>query len=381
MRSCIGHREEARNQATTCGVAVSLVQFFVLWLVVGSGSGVSASAQHRTACVSATVDCTEWIELETSPQRVRVYRSHPLYGTAPANLRRALVLIHGGGRNAVPTFATAGAAALLNDALSDTLLIAPRFSSNISGSPCGDRLENLEANWGCEDRQPDSWRNGSTAKNDTTITSYDFIDVILRQLGNRVRFPDLQAIVIAGNSGGGQFTLRYAMTSDVPDTLDVPVSYVVSNPDAFVYFDEARPTEAAYLQLATPLLSPVAPATDAFGSYVDARNCATFDDWPYGLKQRSGYSMDLAANSFAARLSAKNVTYLLGRWDVFRFDSTCPAMAQGPTRLARGIAYSEYMNTRHNADHAVEIIRCGHSGRCMFTSQESLVWLFPELPR
>ena len=147
------------------------------------------------------------------------------------------------------------------------------------------------------------------------------------------------------------------MTSDVPDTLDVPVSYVVSNPDAFVYFDEARPTEAAYLQLATPLLSPVAPATDAFGSYVDARNCATFDDWPYGLKQRSGYSKNLAANSFADRLSAKNVTYLLGRWDVFRFDSTCPAMAQGPTRLARGIAYSEYMNTRHNADHAVEIIR------------------------
>ena len=88
MRSCTGHREEARNQATTCGVAVSLVQFFVLWLVVGSGSGVSASAQHRTACVSATVDCTEWIELETSPQRVRVYRSHPLYGTTPRDDKR-----------------------------------------------------------------------------------------------------------------------------------------------------------------------------------------------------------------------------------------------------------------------------------------------------
>ena len=75
------------------------------------------------------------------------------------------------------------------------------------------------------------------------------------------------------------------------------------------------------------------------------------------------------------------VTYLLGGADIVPFggfDDSCPAMAQGPTRLARGLAYTRYMNERYGADHqAVVVEACGHDDRCMFTSNQALPLLFP----
>jgi hypothetical protein len=53
-------------------------------------------------------------------------------------------------------------------------------------------LAPLEANWGCEDRQADSWRNGSTAINNPKLTSYDFVDEILRKLARKDVFPSMQ---------------------------------------------------------------------------------------------------------------------------------------------------------------------------------------------
>ncbi len=75
------------------------------------------------------------------------------------------------------------------------------------------------------------------------------------------------------------------------------------------------------------------------------------------------------------------MVYLLGEEDVppvRGFDSTCPAMAQGPTRLARGMAYAKYVDEKFGAKHTVIVVpRCGHDGRCMFTSGAALPILFP----
>ena len=54
-------------------------------------------------------------------------------------------------------------------------------------------------------------------------------------------------------------------------------------------------------------------------------------------------------------------------------------MAQGPTRLARGLAYEKYVNERFGAQHRAIVVRaCGHSGRCMLSSDQSLPLLFPK---
>ena len=289
-------------------------------------------------------------------------------------------MVHGGLRLAADQFTNELAAAFLSGALADTLLIAPRFASNTNAA-CADVLAAQEANWICEDARADSWRNGSPAIGNPQLTSFDFADEIVRRLADRKIFPNLEHIVIAGHSGGGQYTLRYAMASQVNDTEGVAVSYVVSNPDALVYLDELRPTPAAYPPAAAgPRFLPPA-SDDAFAPFVDARNCTTFDNWQFGLRNRTGYTAAQTDEQLKQQLAARSVAYLLGGADIVPFggfDDSCPAMAQGPTRLARGLAYSKYMNERHGAHHqAVVVDACGHDDRCMFTSKQALPLLFP----
>ena len=82
------------------------------------------------------------------------------------------------------------------------------------------------------------------------------------------------------------------------------------------------------------------------------------------------------------QLSARPTTYLLGGLDIlplFGFDGSCAAMAQGPTRLARGLAFGKYVNERFGAKHSSVIVpACGHNARCMFTDNAALTLLFPK---
>lgn len=51
-------------------------------------------------------------------------------------------------------------------------------------------------------------------------------------------------------------------------------------------------------------------------------------------------------------------------------------MAQGKSRLERGVAYAKYVNQKFGAKHRLEIVpACGHNGRCMYTS-EGCGWCF-----
>jgi len=351
-------------------------------LLLGLGLFITASTTSPRAvagCTSAADACREWVSVAGRPERVLIYRSHPLT-VRNDSLRQAIIMVHGGGRTASDSFDTTAAAAFLAKRLDTTMLIAPRFSS--SQGACKDSLASSEANWGCEDRQPDTWRNGAGAINDRNLTSFDVIDELLRGLARKDRFPNMQSIVVAGHSGGGQFTMRYAMSSTVADDFGVPISFVVSNPDALVYFDTLRPTTAAYPPNAAIPGYGVAPPSEAFAPYTDAHNCGAFNEWPYGLEKRSGYSAPLNEVTLRTQYVKRNVTYLLGALDILplaNFDQTCPALAQGPTRLARSLAFAKYVNERFRAAHKTEVIAgCGHNDRCLFTSASGLKVLFPE---
>ncbi len=178
--------------------------------------------------------------------------------------------------------------------------------------------------------------------------------------------PNLKAIVLVGHSAGGQYVTRYEMANQVHDKLGVAITYVVSNPSSYAYLDPERPSGA----------------NNELRPFGDARNCTTYDNWPYGLKNRSGYTAKLSDEQLRTQLSARPVTYLLGELDILPlggFDSSCPAMAQGPTRLARGQTFAAYVNAKYKAQHkAVVVPLCGHNARCMFTAEVALPILFPK---
>ena len=352
---------------------------------------VAAATVLSGPCTTEVAHCTEWIMPAGQPSRLLIYRNYPLE-TKNDSITRALIFVHGINRDGDNHFRTALAAAFLADALKNTVIIAPRFASNSSVhgnevGDCHDALAGDEANWACETQRVDGWRFGGGEIGNEKFTSFDYMDEIVRRVARKEIFPNLKSIVVAGHSAGGQFVIRYEMANRVHDSISVPMTYVVSNAAAYPYVDDLRPTSTAIpktVAAAAPGFQPTAPAVlpSAFVSYADARNCVGFDHWPYGLKNRVGYASRLTDDELKKQFAARTTTYLLGEADILPlgvFDTSCPAMAQGPTRLARGLAFSRYANEHHGEKHkAVVVPYCGHSARCMFTSDVALPFLFPD---
>ena len=347
---------------------------------------IGAESACSAPCVTTTPACAEWLGLAPAggPSRSLVYRTYAL-DVRNESITRALIIVHGGSRNADGYYRSALAAGFLAGALDDTIIIAPRFGSN-NGDGCRDTLASNELNFKCD--PPSDWRTGGSAVGNDKVTSFDVADGILIKLANKGTFPNLRAIVVAGHSGGAFFVTRYAMANQVHDRLGVPVTYVVANAGSFVYLDGLRPTPSA-VPLTTPSAMPpsIAPPSNnpppAFASYPDARACTTYDSWPFGLHNRTGYSARVSEEQLKTQSVARPTTYLLGRLDVLPLQldewATCAAMAQGPTNLARGLAWAKYMQEKYGARHRMELVPlCGHNERCMFTSDVALPILFPK---
>ena len=350
----------------------------LLFLFIESGA-------RAAPCTTANADCTEWIEVAGGPSRVLVYRTYSLNIKNDA-IRRALIMVHGQGRDADNYFRHAFGAAFLARSLENTVVIAPRFASNHGGN-CRDTLSDNELNWDCA-QSPEGWRVGGHAVDNGKISSFDVVDEIVAKLARKDAFPNLKAIVIAGHSGGGQFVQRYEMINRAHDQLGIPVTYVVANPSSYAYLDSLRPTRTAVsseFAAASPGYIPPLPAKppEPFTSFPDARNCTMYDSWPYGLNNRKGYVAKVTAEQITKQFASRPTTYLIGELDilpVYGFDGSCSAGAQGPTRLARGLAYGKYANEKYGAKHTTIVVpACGHSARCMFTADPALPVIFPKL--
>jgi len=332
-------------------------------------------------CTTIAPSCTEWVASPAGPSRLLVYRSHALTRPNPA-ITRAFILVHGMGRDAHNYFRHALAAAFLAGQLDSAIIISPRFASN-DGRSCRDSLAAGEANWGCGGAG--RWTAGGVAADGSKLTSFDITDDLLKLLARKDVFPNLSAIFVAGHSAGGQFVQRYAMANQVHDQLGVPVTYIVGNPSSYAYLDSLRPSVSAVPRTVAALppgYQEPLPANPPlpFIRYSDANSCTTYDKWPTGLNERSGYAARLTDDQLKKQLASRSVIYLLGGYDIlplFGFDSSCPAMAQGQTRMARGLAFQRYVNELYGAKHqAVPVPSCGHNGRCMFTSEEALAIIF-----
>jgi pimeloyl-ACP methyl ester carboxylesterase len=349
-------------------------------LLAAAGVLTSASVSRHAAvapCTTPTVACEQWIVFGGGPARSMVYSTHSL--DAPnATATRALVMVHGAGRNADHYFATATAAAFLAGALDNTVIVAPRLIA----SP--DKPELNEVVW---PNGGDSWRSGGMSPSNPTLSSFDFIDEVVRKLANKKNFPNLTRIVIAGHSAGGQLATRYAMTNKVHGTPGVAITYVVANPSSYAWPAAARP-------LPTGDADPAKADKEALGANgekvnsqftygpFDATKAPNYNRWPAGLEDRKGYTATMSDDQLKKQLVERPTTYLLGQVDVLPlggFDSSPSAMAQGPTRRARGEAFFKYLSDSLGAkQRAIIVPECGHNDRCIFTTDVVFSVIFPK---
>ena len=339
----------------------------------------SSPAQGRAPvapCTKATEACERWVIFGGGPARSMVYSSYSLDTPNPA-MTRALVMVHGAGRNADHYFETATAAGFLAGALDNTVIVAPHFTAST------DKPRENEVVW---PERGENWRSGGMAPANPTLSSFDFLDEILRKLANKKNFPNLTKIVVTGHSAGGQVATRYEMTSKVYGTLGVTVSYVVANPSTYAWPAAVRP-------LPEGDANPVGADKEALGANqtkvntnftygpFDTTKAPNFNRWPAGLVNRTGYAAQMTDDQLKKQLAERPTTYLLGQVDVLPlggFDSSPNAMAQGPTRRARGEAFVKYINETLGARHnAIIVPECGHNDRCIFTTDVVFPVIFP----
>jgi pimeloyl-ACP methyl ester carboxylesterase len=220
-----------------------------------------------------------------------------------------------------------------------------------------------------------------------TLSSFDFMDQLLRRLANKQTFPNLKSIVIAGHSAGGQFTTRYEMANKVHGTLGLNVSYVVANPSSYAWPAAVRPLPTGDANPADADQEAVGKDAEevhsrfAYGPF-DSTNAPGYNRWPKGLDDRTGYTSKMTDDQLRKQLAERPTTYLLGQVDVLPlggFDSSPTAMAQGPTRRARGEAFVKYVDDSLGAKHkAVIVPECGHNDRCIYTTDIVFPIIFPE---
>ena len=100
-----------------------------------------------------------------------------------------------------------------------------------------------------------------------------------------------------------------------------------------------------------------------------------------GLERLTGYAARSTPDELRRRLIERPTTYLLGQVDVLPlggFDGSPEAMAQGPTRRARGEAFFAYITRTLGAKQkAIIVPECGHNDRCIFTTDAVLDVVFP----
>jgi pimeloyl-ACP methyl ester carboxylesterase len=345
-------------------------------LLSASISCSTAGAAPVAPCTEATEACEQWITFGDGPARSMVYSTYPLETPNPA-ITRALIMVHGAGRNADHYFETATAAAFLARALDNTIVIAPRFAAG---------RDSVVANEVLWPPRGDSWRSGGMSPSNRELSSFDFADEILRKLADKKIFPNLSKIVVAGHSAGGQFATRYAMASKVHDSLGVEVSYVVANPSSYAWPVASRPlpvgdadTVDAYKESMGDDAEEV-HSNFKYGPF-DSTKAPGYNSWPMGLDDRKGYTAGVTDDQLRKNLVGRPATYLLGQVDVLPlggFDDSPTAMAQGPTRRARGEAFMKYVNDSLGAKHkAIIVPECGHNDRCIYTTDIVFPVIFP----
>jgi pimeloyl-ACP methyl ester carboxylesterase len=342
--------------------------------LVSSGAPSAAAA---APCTTPTKACERWITFGSGPARSLVYGTHPL-DASNSTITRALIMVHGAGRNADHYFATATAAGFLAGALDNTIILAPRLIA----SP--DKPETNEVVW---PNGSNSWRSGGMSPSNPTLSSFDFIDEIVRKLSNKKNFPNLTKIVVAGHSAGGQVATRYAMTSKVHGTPGVSITYVVANPSTYAWPTATRALPTGDADPATADKAAVGEDGEkvhtkyTFGAF-DAAKAPNFNKWPAGIESPAGYSAGMTADQMTKQLAERPTTYLLGQVDILPlggFDSSPNAMAQGPTRRARGEAFYKYVtDSLHAKANAIIVPECGHNDRCIFTTDIVFPVIFPK---
>jgi pimeloyl-ACP methyl ester carboxylesterase len=364
-----------RSMRTAMWTGLQVTICLSICLALQRGTPVQAAAEAmgtsaQTQPVSQIVTTLVPLAVDGTIARLPVLANLPL-DQDHADITRAIIVMHGALRNAEGAFtAIQRARALAGEAGRHVLILAPQFLSEVDEGryPIPLDVPVWSVNGWKDGGRSEIRRDDST---DRRFSSFALVDALLQTLSDRKQWPALNLVVLAGHSAGGQFVQRYAAAGRAPTLLShygIQTRFLVANPSSYLYFDERRPTEYG------------------FASFPQAR-CHGFDHYKYGLEAPNPYVATQTPQALRWHYARQQVIYLLGTLDADAahpfLDRSCAAEAQGPTRLARGQAYFQYLPLVLGREvvqqqHQVLVEGVGHDHRGMFQSLCGVAWLFAD---
>ena len=253
------------------------------------------------------------------------YRNIPLANTS-ADIKYAIISLHGDGRNADEHFNIIGQATV-NAGLEDsTILLAPvyPFQDDINQYNLGDDvLYWSDIDWNAGDLS----RNTQSNPRPFRISSFSTMDSIYHRLVENN--PNLKRIVLTGHSAGSQMVVRYAAggraQADLTET-GIDFVFVPTNTPSFLYYDDNR------------VLNQNAEVFE-FGP----SDCGSASQYKYGLDNLNQYMENTGETTIIENHKQAGVTYLIGQYDFGGQTNTCARMVQGSSRLIRTHVYFSYI--------------------------------------
>jgi hypothetical protein len=256
--------------------------------------------------------------------------SHPLEGEQ-SHVRRVVIAIHGGGYNAQEGYnaviVASGGHAGAADAVA---IVAPQFlrSSEVPGGI----PDNLLYWNNFPFRGTSSARYGPDATR-VTISVFDVLDRMLETITDAALFPNLETVVVAGFSAGGQTVNRYAIAGRFEATLpaerDIHMRYMVLAPSSYLYFTPERDADG-----------------DGVFS-VPETSCTGYNEWGYGFDDLWSYPAGTGSTTMREQYPKRFVFYLVGENDNNPADPSlatgCTSSLQGSQRVARAEIYFNHL--------------------------------------
>lgn len=206
------------------------------------------------------------------------------------------------------------------------------------------------------------WQSGGNSRGPNlthVVSTYEVMDTFTDMLFDKAQFPNLNQVVIAGHSMGGQATQRYALLKKTK-SYDNNMRYWLGNPGSWAWLVSDRPVANA--------------------------SCAGFDDWHYGIGNATSVTKyarkDVEASKQAVidRFRSRNVHYALGLLDNGAGDTHCQAEMQGANHLDRGSKFIQMLGampggfpSAHTADF---IANTSHQDYAMISANVSLQRIF-----
>jgi hypothetical protein len=306
----------------------------------------------------------------------------PASKESAASMTSVLVAMHGHPRDANKTFNAALLAVKSAGDMNRTLVIAPVYQvANTDAKKCSTKGVPTAAAgdllWTCE-----SWLAGGASTGSNKLSSFTAMDALIVQL--RKDFPNLRTMTVAGFSAGAQMVQHYiGFAADLAEP-GVKLRYVVSDPGAWLYFDQQR--AQAYRGGIKVSWAQCFGGAQGLGDCelkleVPPVGCASMNAWKYGLEQ---LPKDLPRDGAQARAhyAAADISYLEGQLDSSQakgtyygiLDKSCAANAQGPYRMQRGVIYAFYDRTLLAPDkqRKVTIVpNCAHDVACVFPGEQA----------